>query len=311
MSDIFENVLIDVLKTQTGKSHEELQELLYEKPDGSDEFALKTNAKDLILELDANRVETIRTNKDKEWEQKAEKIKKDQSGKGKKEALEELEKSLIDEFKIDAKDKKGVDLVREIIKANTKITLSADEIKKHPAFLELESKINTDYVPKAELDELKRLHESEKQAIERDKTVKKLRELALGTMREMKLKMPENVSIRERQEDAFLKLYVDNLKVDFASENPILLNDDGTRREDKHGNAIPLSNYIISLVPTMFEVLVQDPNGGPGNKTPQGGSSGSLKEPETLDEFNETRAKLHGKELIDYFDKWQSKFNKK
>ena len=307
MTDKIENILLDTLQVQTGKTHEELQELLYEKLEGSEELTLKENAKDLILELDALRIDTVKTNVQSDWEKKLEKVKRDQVGKGKKEGLAELEQALIDEFEIDAKDKKGIDLIKEIIKANTKTTLTADEIKKHPNYLELENKIKTDYVPKSEFEEVKSTHEKYIGNLERDKRLKVLRDSALITLRAMKLRMAEDANIRANQEEAFLKVHVDNLNVDTSTDNLILLNEDGTRQEDKHGNAIYLTKYIEKVAPTQFEMLVQDAGGGSGNKN-QNGTGSSFKKPETIEEYNKQRSLLTGQELIDYFEKYNTLF---
>lgn len=307
MNTEIEKILIETLQTQTGKTTEELQTLLYEKLDGSETLTLKPNAKEIILELDINRIETIKKSKDSEWEKKVDKIKTDQKGLGKKEGLQELEAALMDEYQIDAKDKKGIELIKEIIKATTKTTLTADEIKRHPAYLELESRIKTDYVPKKDYEEVKSTHEKYISDQERTKRVQKLRESALVKLRDMKLRMATDPNIRANQEDLFLRGFIDNLNVDTSTEEMILLNDDGTRKEDKHGIAIPLVKYVEQVAPTQFELLVQEPGGLSGNKNEDVPGS-SYKKPETLDEFNSTRAKLKGEELIAYSEKYSKLF---
>ena len=306
--EVIEKLMLETLQAQTGKTTEELQTLLYEKLEGSEDLTLKNNAKDLILELDVNRINTIKTGKDSEFEKKIEKIKNDQKGLGKKEGLQELESALLSEFEIEAKDKKGIDLVREIIKATTKSTLTADEIKRHPAYLELESKLKTEYVPKSEFDEVKSTHEQYISNQEKGKRIKKLRESALITLRGMKLKMAEDANIKANQEELFLKGFIDNLNVDIATDELILLNEDNTRKEDKHGIAIPLTKYVEQIAPTQFELLVQDPGGGSGNRNDGGGSNGTFKKPESEAEYNNVRRTLSGKDLIDYSDKYAKLF---
>ena len=306
--EVIEKILIETLQAQLGKTNEELQALLYEKLDEKSEtLTLKTNVQDLILELDALRVDSIKTNVATEWEKKVDKIKKDQLGKGKKEGLQELETLLVEQFEIDAKDLKGIELIKEIIKANTKSTLTADEIKRHPSFLELEGRIKTDYVLKSEFDTVKTEHEKYVYDLERNKRIKKQRDSALITLRGMKLKMAEDANIKANQEELFLKAFIDNLNIDEKTEDLILLKEDGTRMEDKHGIAIPLSKYVEQVAPTQFEMLVQGSGGGAGNRN-EGGEGSSFKKPETEAEFLRACEGLKGQELIDYHEKYTSLF---
>ena len=304
------DILLETLHVQTGKTVEELQELLYEKLDEqSEELTLKSNAKDLILELDAQRVEVLKQNTNKEWESKVEKIKRDQEGKGKKDALKELENALITEFEVDAKDKKGLDLIKAIIATQTKSSMTVDDVKKHPAYLELETRISKEFVPKSDYEEIKSTHEKYISDQERHKRLSIVRNKALEVFRNTKPRLSEDANIRANQEEMFLRVYVDDLNVDTSNDNMILLNGDGNRLEDKHGNAVNLAKHIEEITRKNFDILVQQPGGGAGNKNESGnGKVDALKKPETEDEYNRTRSTLSGKELIDYSDKYGQLF---
>jgi hypothetical protein len=305
------NDILEYLSKIHGKSKEELTEYLYEKDD-KDELKLKDNSLELLSELDANRVATIKSNVETELTTKFEKIKKDQAGRLKKETLAELEGALMEDFSIESTDKKGIELVKDIIAKNSKKTLSADDIKKMPEYRELESRINTDYIPKTKYEELETEYRTFKTDLEKNKNRQVLREAALKCFRDCKPKLSSDANKAAGQERMFLQAHVDNLNVDASNPDDILLlKEDGSRMEDKHGNAITLKQYVKDQTLANFDIIVQNPGGGSGNRN-EGGQEGSkLKEPENLDEFNKQRALLSGKDLIEYNNKYCEKFGVK
>lgn len=303
-------VLLDALSKTHGKTKEELQGLLYEKLEGSEELTLKKDSVDIIANLDAERVTSLKTNLNTEWETKLEKVKTDQFGMGKKEGLKALEKSLVDEFEIEAGDKKGMDLIKSIIAARTKTTLSADDIKKLPAYIELESRIENDFVPKSKYDEEVKKYNDYISNAERSKKLKIAREAALKVFRDCKPKLSEDANKRASQEDMFSKVWIDGLNLDTTNPNDIfLLNDDNTRKEDSHGNRITLESYVKTITPANYDILVQGAGGGSGNNNGSNSGGGSAtKVPETVEEFNDIRATLTGKDLFDFHNKYCEKF---
>ncbi len=139
---------------------EKVAELLYE-PDGT---TIKPDAIDTIVSLDALRIKSLKdAHKDE-----LTKIHDEAYGKAKGEALTKWEKQIKEELGITT-DAKGIDLVKEAISKAANVQMDEEKIKLHPKFIELEKKLNQDFISKAEYDKVKQEFDEFKSQVDRFK----------------------------------------------------------------------------------------------------------------------------------------------
>jgi len=245
-------ILIGVLTKTLNKSEQEATDLLYQQ-DG-DELIVKESAMDDILSLDAKRVENIKKNAPVS----ADRL-KNEYGRGKKEALDELESTLKDKYSIDS-DKQGVELVDSILSAKSKPTkLSDDEVKKHPLYLDLEKK----RVAREEYEKLESDYNNYKNTVEKTKKFSTVKGIARSVLQELKPIVSENPTVaRTREEDFLAKFEAYEYQLD--SDTPIVIKPDGTRLEDGHGNAKPFKEFVRELAMMNYDFPKQDDKGNTG-----------------------------------------------
>jgi len=133
-------------------------------------------------------------------------------------------------------------------------------------------------------------------------------EQALKAFRAMNPKLSEDANKRANQEKMFLNTFINNGKYQVEGSDIILLDSEGKRVEDAHGNRIKFDKYVQQLTSDNFDLLKQPPGGGAGNSNddPAGNPD---KEPNSIDEFNAIRSIKSGKEMIDYHNKYCKKFD--
>jgi hypothetical protein len=121
-----EEVLTGLLSTSYKLDEGSLSEL--KEADGS----WKDDALDVLTRKDQERVTALKGDVEKQLGERY--------SRGKREALEALEKQLRDEFGIKETNVQGVDLVKSIVAAKAKAleTLPDEKVKAHPLYLQLE-----------------------------------------------------------------------------------------------------------------------------------------------------------------------------
>lgn len=192
--------------------------------------------------------------------------------------LKTLEKEIRSEFGIDSAELKGIDLVRAAIdsakeeagKSAPKSKLTDDDVKKHPLYLELEK------AKKTEVETLKTEYETKIKAELDSREYERL----LGTVDQEADKifatlgtpvLPEDATIAQKHKQKLLFDELRGFKFQKNGDDVIVLKQDGTRVEDKAGNAKSLKDIVAEIAKGNFVFKASEDRKSAGN----GGDSGS------------------------------------
>ncbi len=216
------------------------------------------------------------------------------------EILNKLEKEIRTEFDIDNADLKGVDLVKHVAekvkedaaKTAPKSKLTDDDVKKHPVYLELEKAktkeiqtVKTEYETKIK---------AEQDAREYEKTLAVVTDKAKAYFKELgEAVLPDDANVAER---IVQKLLIEEIKAGRKFEpngdDFIALKEDGTREEDKAGNAKTLKDIVAEVAKTNFQFKAGSDKKFPGNggdptppKPGAGGGKYKGAAPKTSDDY--------------------------
>jgi hypothetical protein len=201
--------------------------------------------------------------------------------------LSDLEKQIRKEFSVDDAELQGVDLVRHIAdttreaaeaKGGKSGKLTDDDVKKHPLFIDLEK------AKKKEVEDLKKDFDTKIKAKEDEREYDKLltdidseADKIFSSIGEAVL--PEDASIAAKHKK---RLLIDELRsFKFQkSENGdiVVLNADGTRHEDKAGNAKGFKDLVSEIAKQNFQFKAGQERKLPGNGNPPPGGNGGGKE---------------------------------
>lgn len=226
------------------------------EPDGS----FKDDAIDELLKKDTERVATLRGEVDK--------LKDEQFSYGRRKALEELEKSLRDEYGYKDATKKGKELIDAIIAERLKASSGTDEekVKTHPLFRQLEEKVVG--LPKA-IEEAVKAREAELQAaFETERHSALVLDEAEAEFDALRPVLSSNPTVAANQKRDFLEK-VRSLKFQVSVKDGkadiVPLDAEGKKRmEDNHGHAVPFRDLIRALVTERFDMhKAEERSGGP------------------------------------------------
>lgn len=275
-------LLFGVLTKTYSLSEQELSDLLYEKSDGSDELTLKEGAMDILLEKDVQRVKKLQADVKPSLDQKE---KEAQFSRGKKEALEELENEVKEKFGLQESENKGFDLVAEAIKKETKSKpdkLTDEDVKKHSVYLDLEK----NSVPKSKYEELENTHNEFIKNQEKSEILSKVNETALEQLELLEPIHSKNPIVKANR----IKDFLEKLKQwDYQPQpdnNHLIIDGNGNRLEDGHGNPISFNDFIKENASLYFDFQIQTNKGSPGNQNGDGSGSSDIKAPTSKEEYS-------------------------
>lgn len=274
MKDVFLGFLAQTLN----KPVEEISQLLYKKgEDGSLTDELVDNAAELLKGLDVERVKTLRATADNK------KALEDQRKRGYKEAREELEAEIKKAYNLES-DKIGLELVREAVATEAKSDLPDDKVKRHPLYLDLEKRLNT------EVSKLTEQHKAEREELEqgyaRKFTLANVKQRALMELEKLNPVLPENASIAAN----YKRLYADafeQFNYEQQEDGSFLVVKGDKRLEDDHGNPVSFEKLVKNTASDFFTFKEQSAKGSAGNKNGSSGSgdsTGSIDIPTDADE---------------------------
>ena len=273
-------LLTGVLTKAYNKTSEEIAELLYEKAADSDEVTLKEGALDLVLDLDANRVERLKSSATLDKTQ----IKnlRDQHI---KEIMEDFEKKIKAVYNIDSTSK-GIDLVKEIIDQVSECDITDEKVKQHHLYIELEKlKSKDDY-----------------EALQNDFSDYKLNQDKVSRLSKVKdnvLTIFSGLNPIESQNSEVAKTHRDDLLSKFApydyelkedGDHKVILN--GSPVEDQHGNAVKFEDFIKSIIVKSYDLAQSAARGASGNKGGGNGEDNYADVPKDEKEFHARWADL-------------------
>ena len=260
------------------KTDEELTALLYED-DGDGNLKLRENAADVLIGLDAKRIERI---KDEASKGATEKF--DQGyQKAQKDVLSKFEKDLRDKYGVES-NKTGIDLIDDIIGTASKGgEITEDTLKTHPLFLRLENETKKEY--DARIKEVKEEFDSYKENVEREKSMSAVKNKARAAFLSLNPVLSEDKAKAENQ----IAMFLEGLKpFGYIPDNDtFIITENDKRKEDGHGNPLSFDNFIKQQAEKTFDFKVQDRRQSPGNMP----GTGVIKTKVTKKEYSELVAR--------------------
>lgn len=249
----FKAILSGLLGTAYKMTDDEVAELLNK----SDEEVNVDETLGTLKQKDRDRVSLLQKNSFDEGYKKAEKREKN-----------EFEKKLKTKFDIDS-DKLGDELIEEIFEATTskqktsKSSMTDDDVKKHPAFVQMENTF------KKQLKEQKEDFENQIHTKENEYKKKE----TFGNVSKQALKIFESLNpiLSSNPEKAA------NQKNDFVAklngyeyevvEGKVIISKDGAVLEDGHGNKIDFEKFVKSTAEQFYDFKVAESRTAPGSTT--------------------------------------------
>jgi hypothetical protein len=273
----------ELLESLVGKTlnlpKEQLAGILYE-PDGT---TLKADAIEKLVEIDAQRIKSI---KDAHKEDLT-RMHDDGYSKGKGESLSKWEKQIKEELGLET-DTKGIDLIKEAIAKNSKVEMDEEKIKLHPKYLELERKLNNEYLPKAEYDKVKAEFDEFKQQIEVTKVNSVVKQDAVRVFRSLKPVLSKDPVKSTNQETDFVNKLT-QFEYELQNDGNHVIKIGGKRLETANGYPISFADFVKSEASKYYDFEQQDQRGNAGNAD-NGGSGGNIMFPQSEREFLEMLA---------------------
>lgn len=214
--------------------------------------SFKDDSIDHLLKLDAERVATLRGD--------PEKLKAENYSRGKREALEALEKELKDEFGVKTSDVKGTALIKQIIAekiGSANGDLTDDKIKASKLYRELEEHMQTK--EKSFADKLKEHEEKLRSEFNSVRDTESVLDQAKAIFKGMKPKLPKNDDVAAAQMsllDNFVKGHKFQITRDKDGKvaDVVVMKEDGSGRlEDQHGHAVKFDDLIRTGARRFYE----------------------------------------------------------
>jgi len=259
------DVIFGFLAKTLNKSHEQLADLLYQKSDDANaDPVLKTDALQVLLDLDAKRVSDLKPDtKD---------IFNNGYKKAQAEVAESWEADIRDVFKIDQEAKlKGAELLGAVKAATAGKSKDPAAIKTSAEYLELERE------SKKALDALAAKHREELEAIDSKYKKESTWQNVQGEIRkhlmELNPVLPEDTGKRERLLELFAGMFSG---YDWQADNGTFIPmKDGNRVENAQKYPKSLADLVKEGAESMFDFAKQPPAGNAGNKNGKDSGSGS------------------------------------
>lgn len=261
-----EEVLTGLLSTSYKLDEGRLSAL--KEADGS----WKDEAIDFFAQEDQKRVTALRGD--------TEKLKGDSYSRGKREAMEALEKSLRDEFGIKDIQAQGVDLVKHIVSAKAKAleTIPDERVKVHPLYLQLEEQART--LPVQFEEKLKQREGELKAEFETRVLMRQAADNAKTIFRSMNPILPKDPRVAEAQM-TLLDNWLGQHKLEFVKDSNgnvteiIPMKADGSGRlEDAHGHPVKYEEFVKNGAARFFEFAVGEQKGGAPDPNGMGRGNG-------------------------------------
>lgn len=256
-----QEILLDYLAAQQGSSKDAVAELLFTSEGEDEKKVLKNDALQILLDLDKKRVEgfkTVATDEKTKIYDKA-------FAEAKKEILPKAEKKLAAQYGIEGENFKLDKLVSDIVaKEVEKVKgLGTEDVKKHPVFLEFEKSKNQ------EIDALRTEYDGKIEQINQQNAYKEVRRKAekkVGSyFDDLKPILSKDSKKAANQKEIFVNRFLDNFTFSENGEDLLVLNSEGKRIEDGHGNPADLKTLVEKDASNYYDFAKQTEKGSPGN----------------------------------------------
>ena len=273
-----EEVLLGVLSTALKVDEGSVSEL--KESDGS----WKDDAIENLVGRHAEHVKTVRGDVDK--------IKAERYSHGKREALEQLERELRDEFGVKDTDKRGKDLVKLIVgQAAAANGITEEKIKTHPMYLKLEEEYGK--LPKTFEEKMKQREEELKAEFEAERTLNAALDAGHAVFQGMNPVLPKDPTVAKNQLrllDEWIRSHKYTIIEEGGAKKFVPMKPDGSGRlTDDHGHNMTFEDLVRQGARMFYEFKVGEEKGAAAdpNRSGQasGGKSGGGRDPKTPSEY--------------------------
>lgn len=255
------DTLANVLK-KMGMEDEKVAALF--NADGTE---LSENAEAELTNFDAARIVKIKTTAKTEGFNQGHQ-------KGLSEGASKWEKEAQEEFEITS-DKKGLDLIREIVdkKVSIKPELEEDKVIAHPTFIKMKRDLEKQVTAKE--TEWKSKFETRESELLKEKTFDSITSKAKAHLSSLKPILPKDQAKAEKQ----MQMLVNELKgYEYKEvEGQIVILKDGKPLEDAHGKSVEFTSLVKSTAESIWDFQSGTQRSGTGNNNDDGAGAGSGK----------------------------------
>jgi len=245
---------------------EQFAEIVYSD---AEHTTIKDNAIQELLRLDAERVTKLKSaSKDDLTKTYDKGYQKAQA-----ESLSKFETNLKEQFGVAESTSQGIDLVKEIIAKISKDTnLDDDKVKLHPLYVQLEKKLGSEYVAKAEYEKVVGEFDGYKNNIQKNEILSTVVNIdAVREFRSLNPVLSVDPVRAINQENAFLNT-LKTFEYEKQADGNHIIKVDGKRLENAQGHPIPFKEFIKQQAELSFDFKVQGDKGNGGNNNASGGA---------------------------------------
>jgi hypothetical protein len=276
------DILIGVLTKTLNQTPDELEELIFNKPQDGAEATIKDDAVDLIISFDSTRVENIKKNVTPDP-----KLLEGQYSRGKKEALTTFEKELKEQYALDG-ELQGTELVNAIVdKVKVKPKLTEDEVKTHPLYRSLEN----DRVAKEEHEKVLSEFAEYKTGHERKEKLFIVKRDVSSVLRTLNPVISTKAEVAATREADFLNKF-DAYDFELQDDGNHFVMQNGKRQENAQGHPVLFKDFVQNIASLNYDFKAQDDKGGAGNESKPGSNGENVFTPKSEQDYFDQRAKL-------------------
>lgn len=298
MSDVLKDFAVKALNI----TDEQFAEIVY----SDDKQTIKETAIQELLRLDAERVTKLKAASKDELTQMHDKGYK----KAQAESISKFENSLKEQFGVTDSTSQGIDLVKEIIAKISKDTnLDDDKVKLHPLYVQLEKKIGTEYVAKAEYEKVAQEFDGYRNSIEKEKVLTVVVSDALKEFESLNPVLSTDAKRAYNQKLDFLGK-MKSFEYEVQQDGNHIIKIDGKRLENAQGHPIPFKDFVKQQAELYYDFNVQGQRGSAGNAN-NNGSAPSVTVPTDKREYMQKLVSTTDpQERVRLMKAWEAQQNK-
>ena len=273
MSDVLKDFAVKALNI----TDEQFAEIVY----SDDKQTIKENAIQELLRLDAERVTKLKAASKDELTQMHDKGYK----KAQAESISKFENSLKEQFGVTESSSQGIDLVKEIIsKISRDTNLDDDKVKLHPLYVQLEKKLGSEYVAKAEYEKVLGEFDGYKSNIEKEKVLTVVVSDALKEFESLNPVLSSDAKRAYNQKLDFLAK-MKSFEYEVQADGNHIIKVEGKRVENAQGHPIPFKEFVKQQAELYYDFNVQGQKASGGNANNNGSSASSVSVPSSKKEY--------------------------
>lgn len=244
-----------------GMTDDEAQSL-FEKTDEGE--VLKSDALDILRNRDKERIRRIK----EEFKTEATNKFNDGYSKAKKEERSGFETEIREAFQLGSQST-GVDLIKDLLAQKSQ----KEDIKTHPDYIQLERKMQNEFVPKKDFETVKTEYETFKGGVERKEKLSRVKADARAIFRELNPVLSKDQRKAMNQENDFLAKF-ETFDYQIQEDGNHVVLKDGKRLENENMNPVAFGEMVKQKTLEYFDLRDQEPRGGAGQEPPARGGSG-------------------------------------